>query len=294
MEPPDFEAMNLTTEPSVAHPLCVQWIDGSQGSVFHLANILVFLGLMGGSGFYGLLYLFSCLSLGFFCSCIWAWSDLCTPDTFLWSLALFVVCLTQLLFVAYQLRSVSFDADFEELYNCMFKKLGVSLTHFAQIVSCCDREIHTLEESQCFAVEGKTGIDKLCVLLSGRIRVTVNEEFLHYIYPLQFLDSPEWDSLQPSEEGVFQVTLHAENSCRYVAWRRKKLYLLFAKHRYIAKIFALVVRNDIAEKVYSLNDKVLNGSGRRYDLRLPSFCHMPGTELETADVFRHVPVVCET
>lgn len=35
--------------------------------------------------------------------------------------------------------------------------------------------------------------------------MTVNGEFLHYIYPFQFLDSPEWDSLRPSEEGVFQV-----------------------------------------------------------------------------------------
>ncbi|XP_042337269.1 popeye domain-containing protein 3-like, partial [Plectropomus leopardus] len=122
------------------------------------------------------------------------------------------------------------------------------------------------------------------------IRVTVNGEFLHYIYPFQFLDSPEWDSLRPSEEGVFQVTLHADNPCRYVAWRRKKLYLLFAKHRYIAKIFALVVRNDIAEKLFSLNDKASNKAGHRFDLRLPSYCHMPGTELEKADGFLQVPV----
>lgn len=46
-------------------------------------------------------------------------------------------------------------------------------------------------------------------VLSYRIRVTVNGEFLHYIYPFQFLDSPEWDSLRPSEEGVFQVTSHS-------------------------------------------------------------------------------------
>lgn len=87
----------------------------------------------------------------------------------------------------------------------------------------------------------------------------------------------------------FQVTLRADDPCRYVAWKRKKLYLLFAKHRYIAKIFALIVRNDIAEKLYSLNDKAFNESGHRYDLRLPSYCHMPGPELEKADVLQ-VPV----
>lgn len=87
-----------------------------------------------------------------------------------------------------------------------------------------------------------------------------------------------------------QVTLRADNPCRYVAWRRKKLYLLFAKHRYIAKIFALVVRNDIAEKLYSLNNKAFDSSGHRYDLRLPSYCHMPGTELEKTDAFLQLPV----
>ncbi|KAM7420055.1 hypothetical protein PAMA_014660 [Pampus argenteus] len=293
MEPPDFEAMNFTAVPAAAaYPLCDKWRDGSEDSVFHLANIFLFLGFMGGSGFYGLLYLFTFLTLGFFCSTLWAWWDPCTTDSFLWTFALFGVCLGQVVHVAYRLRSVSFDTDFTELYCCVFKKLGVSLTHFGEIVSCCDRDIHTIEKDHCFAIEGKTAIDKLSVLLSGRIRVTVNGEFLHYIYPFQFLDSPEWDSLRPSEEGVFQVTLQAETPCRYASWRRKKLYLLFAKHRYIARIFALVVRNDIAEKLYSLNDKAFDESGHRYDLRLPSYCHMPGTELEKADVFLHVPVQC--
>lgn len=35
--------------------------------------------------------------------------------------------------------------------------------------------------------------------------MTVDGEFLHYISPFQFLDSPEWDSLRPTEEGTFQV-----------------------------------------------------------------------------------------
>ncbi|KAM9424134.1 popeye domain-containing protein 3 [Pholidichthys leucotaenia] len=289
MEPPDFEAMNFTVEPvQPAYPTCARWREGSEGAVFHLAHILLFLGFMGGSGYYGLLYLFAFLSLGFFCCCLWAWTDPCTTDSFLWSFALLAACLAQVLHVSYRLRGVSFDRDFQELYGCVFKRLGVSLGHFGKIVSCCDGEVHALEKEQCFAVEGKTAIDKLSVLLSGRVRVTVNGEFLHYIYPFQFLDSPEWDSLRPSEEGVFQVTLRADNPCRYVAWRRKKLYLLFAKHRYIAKIFALVVRNDIAEKLYSLNDKAFDSSGHRYDLRLPSYCHMP--ELEKAENLLQVPV----
>ncbi|CAG6016089.1 popeye domain-containing protein 3 [Menidia menidia] len=291
MEIPDFDTLNVTAQPAPpAHPLCAEWRDAAEGSLFHLANILLFLGFMGGSGFYGQLYMFAFLTLGFFCATLWAWSDFCSNDFFLWNFALFCVCLGQALGVVYRLRKLSFGKDFEELYNFMFKRLGVSLTHFGMIVESSEGDASILEKDHCFAVEGKTPIDKLSVLLSGRIRVTVNEEFLHYIYPYQFLDSPEWDSLRPTEEGVFQVTLRADVPCRYIAWRRKKLYLLFAKHRYIAKIFALVVRNDIAEKLYSLNDKGYDISGHRYDLRLPSFCHVPGTELEKANDLLQVPV----
>ncbi|XP_028985388.1 popeye domain-containing protein 3 [Betta splendens] len=290
MEAPKFAAVNLTAEPAFpAQRPCEEWRSGPEDSVFHLANMFLFFGLMGGSGFYGLIYLFTFLALGFFCSAVWAWSEPCTTDSFLWSLALFAACLGQVLYVSYKLRSVSLNQDFQEMYSCIFKKLGVSLIHFEKIVASCDGDVHALGKDHCFAVEGKTAIDKLSLLLSGRIRVTVNGEFLHYIYPFQFLDSPEWDSLRPSEEGVFQVTLRADTPCRYVAWRRKKLYLLFARHRYIAKIFALIVRSDIAEKLYSLNEKALDSSRHHYDLRLPSFCHMPGTKLEKTNVLQ-VPV----
>ncbi|CAJ0956516.1 unnamed protein product [Ranitomeya imitator] len=91
---------------------------------------------------------------------------------------------------------------------------------------------------------------------------------------LLFLDSPEWDSLRPSEEGVFQVTLTAETRCKYITWRRKKLYLLFAKHRFISRIFSMLIRGDIANKLYALNEKVYVDSGFRFDIRLPNYYHM--------------------
>ncbi|XP_029593009.1 blood vessel epicardial substance isoform X2 [Salmo trutta] len=212
MEVPEFfpPPENLTA--AVVHPLCEEWKGGSEVAIFHLASIFLVLGFMGGSGFYGLLYLFTFLTLGFFCTTIWSWSDACTTDTFLWNFALFGVCAVQVVHVAYRLRNVTFEKEFQDLYSYLFKKLGVSLTHFGKIVACCEGDIHTIEKDHCFAMEGKTAIDKLSVLLSGRIRVTVNGEFLHYIYPFQFLDSPEWDSLRPAEEGLFQVKIRMSAS----------------------------------------------------------------------------------
>ncbi|XP_028836655.1 popeye domain-containing protein 3 [Denticeps clupeoides] len=275
-----MEATLNWTSTSREQPMCGAWGETPEGSIFHLANMFLVLGFMGGSGFYGLLYMFTFLAFGFFCASIWAWSDPCTAESFSWNFALLAASVAQLLHVAYRLRSVSFDQELRDLYGCLFQRLGVTLANFGRIVECAESQIHTVEKDHYFAVEGKTAIDKLSVLLSGRIRVSVNGEFLHYIHPFQFLDSPEWDSLRPSEEGLFQVTLRADSACRYVAWRRKKLYLLFAKRRYLAKIFALVVRNDIADKLYSLNEQACDRRGFRYDLRLPSFCHVTAPELD--------------
>ncbi|XP_023844549.2 popeye domain-containing protein 3-like [Salvelinus sp. IW2-2015] len=259
-----------TMEPNVTS--CEEW-EEAHHLLFHLGNLSLLLGLVIPTTLTLHMILLRLMLM-----------------TVLWNFALFGVCAVQVVHVAYRLRNVTFEKEFQDLYSYLFKKLGVSLTHFGKIVACCEGDIHTIEKDHCFAMEGKTAIDKLSVLLSGRIRVTVNGEFLHYIYPFQFLDSPEWDSLRPSEEGLFQVTLRADNCCRYVSWRRKKLYLLFAKHRYIAKVFALVVRNDIADKLYSLNDKAFDSRGFRYDLRLPTYCHVPPLpELDRTDAFLRVP-----
>lgn len=157
---------NLTE--TLEYPVCSEWKENPEGSTFHLAHILLALGFMGGSGFYGLLYMFSFLTLGLFCYSMWAWSDPCTTDSFSWTFALFAFCLAQVVHVSYRLRSVTFDKEFQDLYDYMFKKLGVSLTHFGKIVECCEGDVYTIDKDHCFAVEGKTSIDKLSVLISGR------------------------------------------------------------------------------------------------------------------------------
>ncbi|XP_078069626.1 popeye domain-containing protein 1 [Mustelus asterias] len=254
------------------HPACSGWKQDVEGSIYHLANIFFTLAYMGGSGLVGLLYINLFLSCGFLCTSIWAWTDVCAADIFSWNFALLAISAMQIIHVAYQLRSVSFQEDLQNLYGALFQPLEIPLTIYKKIVTCCN--VVSLEKDHCYAMEGKTPIERLSLLLSGRIRVTVDGEFLHYIYPYQFLDSPEWDSLRPSEEGIFQVTLTAETSCRFAAWRRKKLYLLFAQHRRISRLFSVLIGKDIADKLYSLNDKVYISNGFRYDIRLPSFYHL--------------------
>lgn len=169
MEPPDFAALNLTQEhASSRHPLCAEWESHAQGPVFHLAHILLFLGFTGGSGSYGRLYSFSLLVLGFLCSSLESWWDPCAVESLLWNLALSCACLGQTLLISFRLRSLNFSGDVLKLYDCVFRRIGVSPAHFREIIVCSDPDAHVLKKDQCFAVEGKTPIDKLSVLLSGR------------------------------------------------------------------------------------------------------------------------------
>ncbi|XP_067841402.1 blood vessel epicardial substance [Heptranchias perlo] len=269
-----MEGENITLWETLiySHHACNGWKQSVEGSIYHLANIFFILGYMGGSGLVGLLYINLFLCCGFLCTSIWAWTDVCAADIFSWNFALVAISTVQIIHVAYQLRSVTFQEDLQNLYGALFQPLGIPLTIYKRIVTCCN--VVSLEKDHCYAMEGKTPIERLSLLLSGRIRVTVDGEFLHYIYPYQFLDSPEWDSLRPSEDGIFQVTLTAETGCRFAAWRRKKLYLLFAQHRRISRLFSVLIGKDIADKLHSLNDKVCISNGFRYDIRLPSFYHL--------------------
>lgn len=73
-----------------------------------------------------------------------------------------------------------------------------------------------------------------------------------------------------------------------MAWRRKKLYLLFAKHRFISRLFSILIGRDIAEKLYALNDRVHMGKGFRYDIRLPNFYHVALPETPTLQPSYHL------
>ncbi|TNN47156.1 Popeye domain-containing protein 2 [Liparis tanakae] len=110
--------------------------------------------------------------------------------------------------------------------------------------------------------------------LCRRINVSLEGQFLHYIHRHQFLDSPEWESVRPSEKGQFQVTLTAEEDSRYISWRRRRLYLAISKDRYVASVFSVMLGYDIAEKLYNLNNKLYLKSGVLLDIRLPSLYHV--------------------
>ncbi|XP_060619381.1 popeye domain-containing protein 2 isoform X1 [Anolis sagrei] len=270
----------------VFHPvLCEGWKIYMEGAAYHLANFFLLLGFMGGSGLIGSIYIFGFLTVGFFCVALWGWLDACGLDIFTWNMLLVLICLLQLAHLFYQLRKHTFSEEFDLLYKQVCQPLQVPPQVYREIVKGCEEQVLPLAKDQTYAVEGKTAIDRLSFLLSGRVKVSQDGQFLHYVYPYQFLDSPEWESLPPSEEGTFQVTLTAETDCSFITWQRKKLYLLLAKERYIARLFSVLLGYDISEKVYALNEKLFAKFGLRFDIRLPSLYHVLGpassdTEME--------------
>lgn len=154
------------------HPVCTNWKQEAEGAIYHLASIFFVVGFMGGSGFFGLLYVFSFLGLGFLCTAIWAWIDVCAADIFSWHFVLFIICFMQFVHVAYQVRSITFAREFQLMYSSIFQPLGTPMPVFRLIA--LSSEVVTLEKEHCYAMQGKTSIDKLSLLVSGSSWILLN------------------------------------------------------------------------------------------------------------------------
>ncbi|XP_012697779.1 popeye domain-containing 2 isoform X2 [Clupea harengus] len=257
------------------HQQCDGFTNTTEGALYHLGNTVLILGYMGGSGAYGALYIFSLLVPAYVCLALWGFVTICGLDAFVWYVLMVAACLCQICHLVVRLlRDGLASEELSAVYTAVFVPLGVPVQVFKQITGSCENKVLALGTEETYAVEGKTPIDQLSFLLSGRIRVSLEGQFLHYIFPHQFLDSPEWESLRPTEEGNFQVTLTAETDCRYISWSRRRLYLLLSRERYVARLFSVMLGNDIADKLYSLNDKLFAKSGVRLDIRLPSLYHV--------------------
>ncbi|XP_066890629.1 popeye domain-containing protein 2 isoform X2 [Kogia breviceps] len=269
-------------------PLCVGWRRDQEGAVYHLATCLLLLGFMGGSGVYGCFYLFGFLGTGYLCCVLWGWLDACGLDIVLWSILLATTCVLQLAHLVYRLREDTLPEEFELLYKTLCLPLQVPLPAYKEIIRCCEEQVLTLATEQTYAVEGETPIDRLSLLLSGRLRTCrlsscgPRAQLLRGMWDLP---GPGHEPMSPASAGGLPttappgkpgVTLTAETECSYISWPRKSLHLLLAKERYISRLFLVLLGYDISEKLYALNDKLFAKFGLRFDIRLPSLYHVLG------------------
>nr|CAI5829404.1 unnamed protein product [Callosobruchus analis] len=138
------------------------------------------------------------------------------------------------------------------------------------MVSSDFAQIMSLHAGEAYAVQNLTRTDRLGLLLSGKVNVLSDNQFLHPILPCEFLDSPEFESSRNTVDDKFKVSIVACSTCRYLYWQRSALEYLFVKDTYIATVLTTIIARDIATKLYAMNNKIVTAKGSHLDIRLPS------------------------
>ncbi|XP_043596683.1 popeye domain-containing protein 3-like isoform X3 [Bombus pyrosoma] len=209
-------------------------------------------------------------ALGFMLLSGWAWHVICAPDIFSWNFSFLVLNIGQLVYIVYQMRPVRFDPELEEAYHTLFYPFKVSRLQFKRLVSPEFASIMSLHAGEAYAMQNLTRTDRLGLLLSGKVNVLSDSNFLHPILPCEFLDSPEFESSRASVDDKFKVSIVAASSCRYLYWQRSALEYLLVKEAYLATVLTTLVARDIATKLYAMNSKIVTDKGSHLDIRLPT------------------------
>lgn len=150
-------------------PMCDGWSNNTEGAIYHLGNTIMFLGYMGGSGAYGCLFIFGFLTPAYLCLTLWGWMTMCGLDVFTWNLLLLVACIAQICHLLYRLRQEGIGKEeLTSLYQAVYLPLGVPVHVFKEIAKAFENKVVELKAGETYAVEGKTPIDQLSFLLSGR------------------------------------------------------------------------------------------------------------------------------
>ena len=109
------------------------------------------------------------------------------------------------------------------------KKKQVSRLQFKRLVSPEFASIMSLHAGEAYAMQNLTRTDRLALLLSGKVNVLSDSNFLHPILPCEFLDSPEFESSRASVDDKFKVKNVISFASRYVRLKAVvlKIYVHF-------------------------------------------------------------------
>uniref|UniRef100_A0A8P4GFU1 Popeye domain cAMP effector 1 n=1 Tax=Dicentrarchus labrax TaxID=13489 RepID=A0A8P4GFU1_DICLA len=180
---------------------------------------------------------------------------------------------TAALFKAVALLSqIKIDRELRSVYKRMFEPLHVREALFQRLTGqFCT--IQTLKKGQAYAAEDKTSVDeRLSILLKGKMKVSYRGHFLHNIYTNSFIDSPEFRSTEMHRGEKFQVTIMAEENCKFLCWSRERLTYFLESDTFLNEVFRYLIGKDITNKLYSLNDPTLSDKAVKKMDRQPSLC----------------------
>ncbi|KAM4567664.1 popeye domain-containing protein 1 [Fundulus diaphanus] len=251
---------------------CQEW-EQAHHMLFHLGNLSLLLGLVIPTTV-GLHMILLRLFLLTGCCLFIAWASLyrCNLDVMVWNVVFLVVNFMHLFFLLYKRRPVKIDRELRSVYKRMFEPLHVQQALFQRLTGqFCT--IQTLKKGQAYAAEDKTSVDeRLSILLKGKMKVSYRGHFLHNIYTYSFIDSPEFRATEMHRGEKFQVTIVAEESCKFLCWSRERLTYFLESDTFLKEVFKYLIGKDITNKLYSLNDPTLSDKAVKKMDRQPSLC----------------------
>uniref|UniRef100_A0A8C7Z7V5 Popeye domain cAMP effector 1 n=1 Tax=Oryzias sinensis TaxID=183150 RepID=A0A8C7Z7V5_9TELE len=251
---------------------CQQW-EQPHHLFFHLGNLSLLLGLVLPTTL-GLHMILLRLFLMTGCSLFITWATLyrCNLDVLVWNVIFLLVNFMHFFFLLYKRRPIKIDRELQLVYKRLFKPLHVKEALFQRLTGqFCT--IQTLKKGQAYAVEDKTSVDeRLSILLKGKMKVSYRGHFLHNIYSNSFIDSPEFRSTEMHRGEKFQVTIMAEENCKFLCWSRERLTYFLESDTFLNEVFRYLVGKDITNKLYSLNDPKLSDKAVKKMDRQPSLC----------------------
>ncbi|XP_015205772.1 blood vessel epicardial substance isoform X1 [Lepisosteus oculatus] len=241
--------------------------------VFHMANLCFAVGLIIPTTFnLHMIFLRTMLIIG--CALFIAWATLyrCALDIMIWNSVFLVMNFMHFLYLLYKRRPIKIDRELKSVYKRMFEPLHVREDMFQRLTGqFCT--IQSLKKGQAYAAEDKTSVDdRLSILLKGKMKVSYRGHFLHNIYTNAFIDSPEFRSTQMNRGEKFQVTITAEENCKFLCWSRERLTYFLESEPFLNEVFRYLIGKDITNKLYSLNDPTLNDKTAKKIDRQPSLC----------------------
>ncbi|KAI1885579.1 hypothetical protein AGOR_G00205260 [Albula goreensis] len=208
------------------------------------------------------------------CSLFIAWATLyrCAMDIMIWNVVFLVINFMHFSYLLYKRRPIKIDRELRAMYKRMFEPLHVREDMFQKLTGqFCT--IETLKKGELYAAEDKTSVDeRLSILLKGKMKVSYRGHFLHNIYTNAFIDSPEFRSTQMNRGEKFQVTIAAEEHCKFLCWSRERLTYFLESDSFLNEVFRYLIGKDITNKLYSLNDPTLSDKAVKKMDRQPSLC----------------------
>lgn len=173
----------------------------------------------------------------------------CTWDLIGWVGVFLLQNVSQLVFIAYKMHKTRFDADMENLYIQVFEPFGISRDDFQALTQhhCQVVRVHAGDK---YAVERCASIDdRLSLLVSGRMRVMYNGEYLHDIRETQIIDGVEWEGCKTKRGELFQVSIEAVDRCLYLCWNKEKLSYYLEANPQLQNAIQYIRGNDVLTKI---------------------------------------------